>query len=247
MRFLGQNVVITGGSRGIGEAAALAFLEEGAHVFALSRSESQRTEELQQIAADKGGGYTWLRTDVSSEESLLKALDTVFETAGQVDVLVNNAGITKDGLLMGLKREDWDKVLAVNLTAVFTACRRVVRPMLKAKRGSIINISSVVGVAGNGGQTIYAASKAGIIGFTKSLAKEVASREIRINAVAPGYIDTEMTANLPEQARTALTGQIPMGRTGSPAEVARAILFLASDQASYITGQVLIVDGGMVM
>lgn len=247
MRFQGKNVVITGGSRGIGEAAAVAFLEEGAHVFTLSRSESQRMGELEQIAADKGGAYTWIQTDVSSEESLLEALDRVFEAAGQVDVLVNNAGITKDGLLMGLKREDWDRVLAVNLTAVFTACRRVVRPMLKAKRGSIVNISSVVGVAGNGGQTIYAASKAGIIGFTKSLAKEVASREIRINAVAPGYIDTEMTANLPEQARTALTEQIPMGRTGSPAEVAQTILFLASDQASYITGQVLIVDGGMVM
>lgn len=247
MRFEGKSVVITGGSRGIGESTAAAFIEEGAEVFVLSRSESVNAEALRRTAAETGGSYTWIRTDVSSEEELEGAIDSVLESAGRIDVLVNNAGITRDGLLMRMKREDWDQVLAVNLTPVFTACRRVVRPMLKAKTGTIINVSSVVGIVGNGGQTNYSASKAGIIGFTKSLAREVASREIRVNAVAPGYIDTEMTANLPEQARTALSEQIPMGRTGKASEIAQAILFLASDQASYITGQVLVVDGGMVM
>jgi len=247
MRFEGKSVVITGGSRGIGEAAASAFLREGAKVTVLSRSESKNAADMSRTAEEHDGSYIWIKTDVASEAELEEAIDRVFAETGGIDVLVNNAGITRDGLLMRMKREDWDKVLSVNLTAVFTACRKVVRPMLKARRGSIINVSSVVGLSGNGGQTNYSASKAGLIGFTKSLAREVASREIRVNAVAPGYIDTEMTAGLPEQARSALTEQIPMGRTGKADEIAQAILFLASDQASYITGQVLVVDGGMIM
>jgi 3-oxoacyl-[acyl-carrier protein] reductase len=247
MNFNGKTVVITGGSRGIGAATAEAFVDAGADVFVLSRSENSEKAALLDRASKTGASYTWIETDISDDSSLEKALDTIFAQQGKIDILVNNAGITRDGLLMRMSKEDWDAVIATNLSAVFTACKKVLRPMLKARGGSIINISSVVGIVGNGGQTNYSASKAGIIGFTKSLAREVASREIRVNAVAPGYIDTDMTARLNEEARKALTAQIPFGRTGKPEEVARTILFLASEEASYITGQVLVVDGGLAM
>ncbi len=247
MNFSDKTVVITGGSRGIGAAAATAFFDAGADVFVLSRTEGEQGTGFPDRATKSGGSYTWIQTDISDSPSLEKSLHQILEQKGKIDVLVNNAGITRDGLLMRMKKEDWDAVITTNLTAVYTACKKVVRPMLKARTGAIVNVSSVVGIMGNGGQTNYSASKAGLIGFTKSLARELASREVRVNAVAPGYIDTSMTAALNDEARASLTERIPFGRTGKSEEVARAILFLASDQASYITGQVLVVDGGLAM
>jgi 3-oxoacyl-[acyl-carrier protein] reductase len=179
--------------------------------------------------------------------SIEKAIDTALAAAGRVDVLVNNAGLTRDGLIMRMKDEAWEEVLRVNLTGAFVTCRKISRIMANQRKGAIINISSVVGIMGNGGQTNYAASKAGLIGFSKSLARELASRSVRVNVVAPGFIDTRMTEVLPDSAKDAIRGQIPLGRIGSPEEIAEAVVFLASDKASYITGQVLAVDGGMAM
>ncbi|MFW6208942.1 MAG: 3-oxoacyl-[acyl-carrier-protein] reductase [Spirochaetota bacterium] len=247
MNFEGKCVVITGGSRGIGAAIAEAFAEAGARVHALSRSESERSSELEEKAKHAGGSYSWHAADITDRRALEELFDSILEDNGGIDVLVNNAGITRDGLLMRMKDADWDAVIQTNLSSVYTACKKVVRPMLKARQGCIINISSVVGIMGNAGQTNYSASKAGLIGFTKSLAREVASRGVRVNAVAPGYIDTSMTEKLNSEARTALTAQIPLGRTGKPEEIASAVLFLASDAAAYITGQALVVDGGLAM
>ncbi|HKK64856.1 MAG TPA: 3-oxoacyl-[acyl-carrier-protein] reductase [Clostridia bacterium] len=247
MNFTGKTIVITGGSRGIGEAIAESFVEAGAQVHALSRSESSRAAELQEKAQAAGGTYNWHAADITDRPVLEEVLDSILKEEDGIDVLINNAGITRDGLLMRMKDEDWDAVLHTNLSSVYTACKKVIRPMLKARSGTIINISSVVGIMGNAGQANYSASKAGLLGFTKSLAREVASRGIRVNAVAPGYIETSMTEKLNEEARTALSEQIPLGRTGKPAEVASAVLFLASDDAAYITGQTLVVDGGLAM
>ncbi len=247
MNFAGKTVVITGGSRGIGEAIAESFLQTGAQVHALSRTESTRSAELQEKAAKAGGSYRWHAADITERSALEEVIDSILKSENGIDVLVNNAGITRDGLLMRMKDEDWDAVIQTNLSSVYTACKKVVRPMLKARTGTIINVSSVVGIMGNAGQTNYSASKAGLIGFTKSLAREVASRGIRVNAVAPGYIDTSMTEKLNEEARTTLTSQIPLGRTGKPEEVASTVIFLASDEAGYITGQTLVVDGGLAM
>jgi len=247
MNFAGKTVVITGGSRGIGEAISQSFVDAGAQVHALSRTESNRSAELQEMAEKAGGSYIWHAADITDRPALEGVIDSILKSEDGIDILVNNAGITRDGLLMRMKDEDWDAVLHTNLSSVYTACKKVVRPMLKARSGTIINVSSVVGIMGNAGQTNYSASKAGLIGFTKSLAREVASRGIRVNAVAPGYIDTSMTESLNEEARTSLTSQIPLGRTGKPEEVASTVLFLASDNAGYITGQTLVVDGGLAM
>lgn len=247
MNFQGKCVVITGGSRGIGEAIAESFVNAGAKVHTLSRSESSRSASMQEKADEAGGSYSWHATDITDRSALEEVIDSILTGEGGIDVLVNNAGITRDGLLMRMKDEDWDAVLQTNLSSVYTTCKKVVRPMLKARQGTIINISSVVGIMGNAGQTNYSASKAGVIGFSKSLAREVASRGVRVNAVAPGYIETAMTEKLNEEARTALTQQIPLGRTGTPQEIAAAVLFLASDAAGYITGQALVVDGGLAM
>lgn len=245
--FLGRVVVVTGGSRGIGNEIVTSMLSRGAVVYYLSRSEAVNHSDLESSAAQHGGHVHWIETDMSQEESITAAFDKVFEQSGAVDVLVNNAGITRDGLIMRMKSQDWDDVLRVNLTGAFIACRSVVRSMAKARSGVIINISSVVGLMGNAGQTNYAASKAGLIGFSKSLAREFSSRSIRVNVVAPGFIKTDMTNVLSETVKDGIAATIPLGRIGEPSEIAEVVAFLASDRASYITGQVLAVDGGMTM
>ena len=226
--------IVTGASRGIGAAIAARFCAEGAKVYAFSRT----------APADQG---SWISCDVSDEASVEAAVARVLAAEGRIDVLVNNAGITRDGLLMRMKTEDWDAVLSTNLKSAFFLSRAVVRHMLKRREGCILNVSSVVGVSGNGGQTNYSASKAGLIGFTKSLAKEVAPRNVRVNAIAPGFIETSMTDRIPEDFRQKLKEAIPLGRVGTAEEAADSALFLCSPLASYITGVVLQVDGGMGM
>jgi len=246
MSLQGKIAVVTGGSRGIGRAITKAFLLEGAVVYAISTREAPDPGELIEAALD-GGSFHWEKGDVTNEAEMNAIIEKVIQAHGRIDILVNNAGITKDGLVFRMPLSDWDAVIAANLTSVFILSRAAARQMIRQRAGSIINVSSVVGIRGNGGQTNYSASKAGIIGFTKSLAKEVASRGVRVNALAPGYIETDMTDKLPEEARKALLTQIPLGRPGRPEEVASCALFLASDASSYITGQVLGIDGGMGM
>ncbi len=243
----GKTALVTGGSRGIGEAIVTRFLEEGAHVFSLSRSKGEKYDEFAKIAEKQGTSFTWIKTDISKKEDIESAVAEILKTAARVDILVNNAGITRDGLIFRMKDEEWDDVIKTNLTSAFLLCRGISRAMIKQRQGSIINISSVVGITGNAGQSNYAASKAGLIGLTKSLAREVAARGVRVNAIAPGFVDTLMTEKLGEKAREALLEGIPLKRTAKPAEIAETVLFLASDRSSYITGQVLAVDGGMTM
>jgi 3-oxoacyl-[acyl-carrier protein] reductase len=240
-------IVVTGGSRGIGHAIVTEFLNQGAHVAYMSRSQASDHEQMTERAKTLGGSVQWFEADMGSEESITDAFKKALETLGRIDVLVNNAGITRDGLMMRMKTSQWQDVLNVNLTGVFIACRSVVRTMAKQRSGSIINISSVVGLMGNAGQANYAASKAGLIGFSKSLAKEFSSRSIRVNVVAPGYIATDMTDDLPQEVKEKLQESIPLGRLGRVDDIAKAVYFLASEDSSYITGTVLTVDGGMTM
>jgi 3-oxoacyl-[acyl-carrier protein] reductase len=233
-----MHVLVTGGSRGIGLAIIKELLMQGMEVWYLSRG---KAEELESSLAHH------VSCDMADRTQVEAALEAVIAEAKHIEVLVNNAGITRDGLIMRMKDEAWDEVLAVNLTSVFLTCRRLSRLMANQRKGSIINISSVVGIMGNGGQTNYSASKAGIIGFSKSLARELASRSVRVNVVAPGFISTSMTDVLGEQTKEQIKTQIPLGRIGNAEEVARSVAFLASENASYITGQVLAVDGGMSM
>lgn len=239
--------LVTGAGKGIGRAIALALAKEGCFVAVnYNSSEAAAADTLAQIKAEGGDGMT-VKANVSSLAEVQQMFKTVTETAGAVEILVCNAGITRDNLLMRMKEEDWDNVIASNLTSLFYCAKEALRPMLKARYGRIIAISSVVGLMGNAGQCNYAASKAGINGFVKSLAREVATRGVTVNAVAPGYIETDMTSSLPSEIMEAMLKNIPTGRIGTPEDVANTVAFLASDRASYIQGQVLAVDGGMTM
>jgi 3-oxoacyl-[acyl-carrier protein] reductase len=241
----GQIALVTGASRGIGRAIALQLAEAGAEVVVNYASSAEAAEQVVSAITTAGGSAYALKADVSQEDQVEQLIGAVLEKSGRIDVLINNAGITRDGLLMRMKTPDWQAVLDLNLSGVFLCTRAVTRPMLKQKQGRIINITSVVGLMGNAGQANYAAAKAGVIGFTKSTARELASRGITVNAVAPGFIATDMTKDL---AAEALLNAIPLGRYGEVDEVAGAVRFLAADPAAaYITGQVLQVDGGMVM
>ena len=243
MSFDNKIAVVTGASRGIGREIALQLARRGALVVAAARGENaQATVDAITAAGGKAELATADMTDTASLEALVAG---AVKRHGRLDVLVSNAGITRDQLMLRMKREDWDEVIATNLTAAFTLCQTALRPMIKQRAGRIVAISSVVGQSGNAGQANYAASKAGLIGFCKSLAKEVASRNVTVNVVAPGLIDTDMTRALTANTQQDWAAQIPMGRPGTAAEVAAAVCFLASDEASYITGQVLAVNGGM--
>ncbi|MBS0628934.1 MAG: 3-oxoacyl-ACP reductase FabG [Verrucomicrobia bacterium] len=245
-----KTVLITGGTAGIGKQIALTFAEQGAHVaiFGTNQERAQAVlNELQAKRVSEDQRFLAEIVNVSKKETVEAAIKDILDKWGQIDVLINNAGITRDGLLMKMSEENWDEVMAVNLKSVFNTCQALVRPMLKAKSGKIINISSVVGLTGNAGQVNYAASKSGVIGFTKSLAQELASRGITVNCIAPGFIGTQMTDVLTDVQKEGILKKIPMGRIGNPEEIARVALFLASDMSTYMTGQVLTVDGGMVM
>ena len=238
--------LVTGASRGIGRAIAEALGEQGATVVgtATSRSGAEVISERLAAAGVKGRGMV---LDVTDPESIEQLMTSVAESYGAPSILVNNAGITRDNLLMRMKDEEWNSIIETNLTSLYRLSKACLRPMMKARRGRIISIASVVGATGNAGQTNYAAAKAGMIGFTKSLAREVGARGITVNAVAPGFIDTDMTRELPEAQRNALLDTIPLGRLGNPKEIANAVVFLASAQAGYITGETLHVNGGMFM
>jgi 3-oxoacyl-[acyl-carrier protein] reductase len=247
MMLAKKTAVVTGGSRGIGNAIVLSFLREGAVVYGLSRKPAENQAELEAAAREAGGAFHWHAADVAKEEEVTKVIDAILTEAGAIDVLVNNAGITRDGLIFRMPTADWEAVLTANLTSAFFTSRAVARAMIKQRRGSIVNVSSVSGIMGNAGQVNYSASKAGLIGFSKSLAREVASRGVRVNAIAPGFIETDMTKALGDKARETLVAQIPLGRVGVAADVAALALFLASDASAYITGQVIPVDGGLAM
>ena len=242
-----KTVFVTGGSRGIGKEVALKFAENGYDVILNYVSDKTDVDGLTKELKDKGAESLILKADVSNAEEVENVVKQAIEKFGKIDVLVNNAGITKDNLLMRMSEEEFDKVLEINLKGTFIVTKAVTKYMMKKRQGAIINLSSVVGVAGNAGQCNYSASKAGIIGFTKSVAKELASRNIRANAVAPGFITTDMTEVLPDAVKENIHNQIPLKRMGTAKEVAELIYFLGSNTSSYITGQVINIDGGMVM
>jgi len=247
MRFENQVAIVTGAGRGIGQATALRLANEGARVACVSRTEANAkniANQINAIRADAGRAYT---VDVADHAAVHKIGAQILGDFGRADILVNNAGVTRDGLAMRMSLEDWDSVVNTNLRGAFSFAQAIIRTMIKQRSGRIINISSVIGLMGNAGQTNYAASKAGVIGFTKALARELASRNITVNAVAPGFITTDMTAGLSEEVKNSIQSKIPLGKTGTPEDIANAVAFLASSEADYITGQVLCVDGGIVM
>ncbi len=242
-----RTIIVTGGSRGIGRAICLAFAGPGARIFFNYASDAAAAEETIARVAEAGGAAEGRRMDVTDPAGVEDFFKEVIEATGRLDALVNNAGIARDGLLVRMKESDWDAVLDTNLKGAFLCAKAAARTMIRRRSGRIINVSSVVGVSGNPGQANYVSAKAGLIGLTKALARELASRNITVNAVAPGYVETDMTAALGEKAREAMLAQIPLGRAAAPEEVAGAVAFLASEAAAYITGQVIHVNGGMYM
>lgn len=246
MDLTGKTAIVTGGSRGIGRAICLELARRGANIVFSYAGNAAAAEETVKLVEETGAIARAVQGDVTSADSAKELVEAAKELGG-VDILVNNAGITRDKLAARMSEEDFDAVIATNLKGAFLMTKAVLRPMMRAKSGAIVNMASVVGIMGNAGQANYAASKAGLIGMTKSVAREVASVGIRVNAVAPGYIETDMTAAMPEAAQQAMCSAIPAARAGKPEDVAHAVAFLVSDEAAYITGQVLAVDGGMAM
>ncbi len=248
-----RTIVVTGGSRGIGRAICAALADPKTHIYfnyfspTDPAAEEAAAAETEKLVSETGGSATGICVNVASQDEVRNFFEKIINDTGRIDVLVNNAGITKDGLLVRMKEEDWDAVLEINLKAAFRCLQIVAKTMMKQRYGRIVNIASVVGVTGNPGQANYSASKAGLMGLTKTAAKELASRGITVNAVAPGFIETDMTASLPDKVRESMLGQIPLGRAGKPEDVAAAVAFLISDAAAYITGQVMHVSGGMYM
>ncbi|TCO79005.1 3-oxoacyl-[acyl-carrier-protein] reductase [Marinisporobacter balticus] len=247
MNLTGKTAIVTGGSRGIGKAIALKLADLGANVVVNYTSSPQKAEEVVKMIKDMGRDAIALKADVSNSEQVQEFIKGIEKQFGSIDILVNNAGITRDGLLMKMKEEDWDQVMAINLKGTYNCTKAVTRKMMKQRSGKIVNVASVVGVTGNGGQANYAASKAGIIGFTKSIAKELGSRGINVNAIAPGFIQTDMTDILSDEVKKGIMEQIPMKELGMPEDVANVVAFLCSDKARYVTGQVIHIDGGMAM
>ncbi|SEP71421.1 3-oxoacyl-[acyl-carrier protein] reductase [Ectothiorhodospira magna] len=246
MNLEGEIALVTGATRGIGKAIALALAHQGAVVIGTGTSESG-AQTISTYLAQAGAKGRGMALDVTQPDQVETAIKTIGDEFGGISILVNNAGITRDNLLMRMKDEEWDAIIQTNLTAVYRVSKGVLRGMMKARKGRIINVGSVVGSSGNAGQTNYSAAKAGLLGFTRSLAREVGSRGITVNTVAPGFIDTDMTRDLPQAQREALLTQIPLGRLGAPEEIAQVVAFLASPAAAYVTGETLHVNGGMFM
>ncbi|MBK9249195.1 MAG: 3-oxoacyl-[acyl-carrier-protein] reductase [Ignavibacteria bacterium] len=246
-RFAGKVAIVTGGSRGIGEAIVRRLASEGARVYATYISNPERAKNIQDELTKDGQSVRFIQADVSNEQSVKELIDEVVKEVGRIDVLVNNAGITRDTLLMRMSETDWDDVLDTNLKGAFLTCKSVCRTMMSQRKGRIINIGSIVGINGNPGQANYCASKAGLIGLTKSLAKELSSRNILVNCIAPGFVETDMTDKLTEEQRAGFSTQIPLKRAAKSEEIASVVAFFVSDDSSYITGQVLCVDGGLAM
>ena len=241
----GKVFAVTGGSRGIGEAIVRGLCAEGAHVFATYNSQHERAASITSDVESSGGKVVFQQVDVSNEEQVKAFIDSVVQHGGRIDGLVNNAGVTKDGLIMRMSSADWQTVLNTNLTGVFLTCRAACRPMMSQRNGRIVNIGSIVGLSGNAGQVNYSAAKAGLVGLTRSLAKELASRNVLVNCIAPGYVETDMTAKLTEEQKKTYYESIPVKRPATPNEIASVVSFFLSEHASYITGQVLNVDGGL--
>lgn len=247
MLLSGKTALVTGGARGIGKEIIVALLSQGSSVYFIDINESEFMSDYQELAKTNNLSVVYKKGNVADEREITEVVNEIVKEAEQIDILVNNAGITRDGLIFRMSGKDWNDVLSINLSSAFYISKVLSRQMMKQRSGSIINVASIVGVIGNGGQCNYSASKAGLIGLTKSMARELGSRNVRVNAVAPGFIQTAMTDKLKEEQREALQSQIPMARLGQPSEVASAVLFLASEMASYITGHVLHITGGLGM